>query len=142
MPFDPGDFRKLALWLVEQRSDESSLRTAISRTYYAGHHLAVDRLKQKRNWSPTGTGRDHIEVIRQLKPGKTSGISNYLDELRMLREHADYHLESSESVSNRGCSFCKKIRESAPTGAPNVTMGHWQNAKEVSDRCFSLLAKL
>jgi len=141
--FDAAEFNSLALWLVEQRTDESSLRMAISRVYYAGHLLAVQGLKRKKGWEPKGTGDDHRRVILELSPGTTRGLSDRLDQLRMLREHADYHLEASESASNRGCSFCKKIRESSPSaGDQNVTFDHWQNAKEVSNTCFSLLAKL
>jgi hypothetical protein len=143
VPFDAAEFNNLALWLVEQRTDESSLRTAISRVYYAGHLLAVQALKRKRGWEPKGTGDDHGRVIRELRAGTTRGLSDRLDQLRMLREHADYHLEASESVSNRGCSFCKRIRESSKSaGDQNVTLDHWQNAKEVGNTCFSLLGKL
>ena len=143
MPFDAAEFNSVAVWLIDQRTDESSLRTAISRVYYAGHLLAVQGLKRKKGWQPKGTGDDHRGVILELRAATTRGRSDRLNQLRMLREHADYHLDASESASNRGCSFCKKIRESSRSaGDPNVTLDHWQNAKEVSGTCFSLLTKL
>lgn len=61
MPFDAKGFYDLALWLVQQRTDEASLRTAISRVYYAAHLLAVQRLIQK-GWEAKGTGDDYGRV--------------------------------------------------------------------------------
>lgn len=62
MPFLAKDFYDLALWLVQQRTDEVSLRTAISRVYYAGHLLAVQRLMQK-GWEPRGGGEDQGSTV-------------------------------------------------------------------------------
>ena len=101
MPFDAAEFNSLALWLIDQRTDESSLRTAISRVYYAGHLLAVQGLKRKKGWEPKGTGENHRGVILELRAGTTRGLSDRLNQLRMLREHADYHLDASESTKSR-----------------------------------------
>ena len=79
MPFDARDFSSLALWLVENRTSEASLRTAISRTYYAAHLLAVR--KPKNNWVPTGKGEDHRGVIRTLNRGKTKNLAGWLEQL-------------------------------------------------------------
>ena len=144
MSFDAAEFNTLALWLVEQRSDESSLRTSISRTYYAGHLLAVKKLMEQRRWEPKGTGDDHQAVIRELNRGRTTVLSQHLGHLLRLRQHADYHVDASESIGNQHCSFCKKVRESSTSGTAqtNVTLAHWQDAKEVSGKCLPLIAKL
>ena len=107
-PFPPRDFYDFSLWLVGQRQDEASLRTAINRLYYACHLWAKVSLVRKGNWSPTGYGPDHSRVIRALKPGRTNMLSQYLDTLRYLREHADYHIDAT-AVGTEDCIHCKKI---------------------------------
>lgn len=141
MSFDARNFYDLALWLIEQKTDESYLRTAISRTYFAGHLRAVQKLT-KRGWNPKGKGEDHGGVIRELKRGRTTQLSNYLNHLRMLREHADYHLDSFGPGGEQDCQFCRKVRESSALTDQNVTLSHWQDAKEVGERCFPLIEKL
>ncbi len=140
MPFDPLKFYEFALWLVTVRTDEASLRSAISRLYYGGHLLAVQKLMQK-GWQPTGRGDDHRGVIRELRNRRTRMLGDRLEALLELREHADYHREASLSVTNKGCTYCKMVRETPPAD-PNVTAAHWQNAKEVGEHLFPLLSKL
>jgi hypothetical protein len=140
-PFPPREFHNLALWLIEQRNDEASLRTAISRVYYACHLLAKRSLMEKRKWMPSGRGDDHSGVIRELRRGKTTGLGNYLDSLRTLREHADYHVDPTVTGAEN-CSVCKKIGESSPPPPQNVIIEHWNNAKSISERCLSLIDKL
>lgn len=140
-PFPPREFQTLALWLVEQRKDEASLRTAISRLYYACHLLAKHSLIEKRNWTPSGRGDDHSGVIRELRRGKTTGLGNYLDNLRTFREHADYHVEPTVSGAEN-CSVCRKIRQSGSPPPQYVTIEHWDNAKKLSERCLSLIDRI
>lgn len=140
MPFDARDFSSLASWLVENRADEASFRTAISRVYYAAHLLAVR--KPKNNWTPAGTGADHRGVIRSLNRGNTMRLASLLEQLLELREHADYHVEAVGTVFNQGCRFCKKIRESSLQSEQAVNLTHWEEAKKVRDRLFPLLEKL
>jgi len=99
VPFAATDFHTLALWLIQNRTDEASLRTAISRVYYAGHLLAVQRL-MTRGWEPKGTGEDHRGVIRELRRGRTRHLADKLTLLLELREHADYHLEAADMDRN------------------------------------------
>lgn len=140
MSFDARDFSSLAFWLVENRADEASLRTAISRVYYAAHLLAVR--KPKNNWVPTGKGDDHGGVIRALNRGKTKNLAGWLEQLREAREHADYHLEAPDTVFNQGCRFCRTIRESSSTDEQVVNRNHWEEVKMVGERLFPLLEKL
>jgi len=111
--FDPKDFYKIAQWLVDQNKDEASLRTAISRVYYAAHHIAATRLIQKGSWEPQGFASDHGGVIKALKQGRLRLRGDELEALRILREHADYHLDASITIGNQEkCSHCLKIRRS------------------------------
>ena len=140
-PFPPREFHTLALWLVGQKTDEASLRTAISRLYYACHLLAKHSLIEKRKWTPSGRGDDHSGVIRELRRGKTTGLGNYLDSLRTLREHADYHVDAAVPGAEN-CTVCKKMRESSSPPPQFVNIEHWNNAKGISDRCLSLIDRL
>ena len=137
MPFDAKSFYDLAIWLVNQKPDESSLRTAIGRVYFAGHLLAMQKLVYK-GWVPKGSGEDHGGVIRELRKGKTTGLSVRLNHLRMLREHADYHLGSGAE----DCELCQKSRQSSPASDQEVTTDHWSDAKETGERCLPLIEKL
>lgn len=140
MPFTARDFYDLALWLVQQRTDEVSLRTAISRVYYAGHLLAVQRLMRK-GWEPRGAGEDHGRVLQELRSRRTRNLAGMLDQLREFRDHADYHLDTSDTVRNQRCKLCKQLRELLTTSEPVVNRNHWEEAKEVSERLFPLLEK-
>jgi hypothetical protein len=140
VPFDARDLSSLASWLTEQRTDEASIRTAISRVYYAAHLLVVR--KPKNNWVPTGTGADHRGVIRALNRGATTRLASLLEQLLELREHADYHVEATDTVFNRGCRFCKKIAASSSQREQVVDLSHWEEVKKISARLFPLLEKL
>jgi len=133
VPFVPSDFYEFAAWLIETRQDEAALRTAISRIYYASHHLALQRLVAKGSFEPKGTGDDHQGVIRTLRKGKTTNLGNYLDSLRRLREHADYHVDQTMGDF---CSLCKGK-------SPGLTEElHWTEAKTTGERFRSLAARL
>jgi uncharacterized protein (UPF0332 family) len=143
LAFDPKDFYELALWLVSQRQDEASLRTAISKVYYAAHHIAKKQLVQKMSWTPRGFGDDHSGVISKLKGSRFRSRGDELKSLQELREHADYHLDASITVGNQEwCSFCKKIRRSDNATERVVTDFHWREALTLSNRCIPLLEKI
>ncbi len=138
---DAKDFSHLATWLVEQRTDEASLRTAISRIYYAAHLVAVRKLVEK-GWEPRGRGDDHGRVIHELRDRRYRNLADRLHRLRALREHADYHLEPGASILNTDCEFCKKLRQSLVTAGMVTTHNHWVEAKGIGERLFPLLEKL
>lgn len=140
LAFNPKDFYELAYWLVNQRQDESTLRTAISRVYYSAHLIALERLVRK-NWTPKGTGDDHRGVIRELRTRRFRLHGDYLYRLLELREHADYHLEASETTRNKDCSVCKEIRQST-SPAENANTRHWEEVVSISQRCLPLLEKI
>jgi hypothetical protein len=141
VPFAAKDFHTLAIWLSQQRTDEASLRTAISRVYYAAHLLAVERLVQK-GWEPTGRRDDHMGVFRRLNRGATMQLASRLRILLELREHADYHLEATDTVRNRDCKYCKQVRDSLPPTALVVNWQHWEEVQEVSQNLLPYLERL
>ena len=142
MSFTPKDFYDLALWLISQRGDESSVRSAISRAYYGAHLLACEKLIEKNWWTPTGTGIDHDGVIRALRQRRTRQLGDNLRSLLELREHADYHLDATLSKRNDKCNLCKEIRDSAKSAPEVVGKTHWDEAAVLSGRCIPLLEKL
>ena len=140
MAFDPETFYHFSVWIVEKNPDEASLRTAISRVYFAAHLIALQKMIDK-NWlQPKGSGDDHGAVISQLKlRRRTQG--DRLVHLLTLRQHVDYHMDTAQMPWNEKCEHCKKQRESSPT-QPGVVLSHWLDAKEVSDHLLPLLKKL
>lgn len=80
--FDPVDFLHLAKKLIS--GDEASLRTAVSRAYYASFLLARDRLGLSLRAPEV-----HRKVIKRMYDRKPS-IGNTLHLLRHNRNSADY----------------------------------------------------
>ena len=135
------EFYTLADWLATTQANEVGFRTAINRVYYAAHLMAREWLR-KGNWEPRGRGDDHSGVIRELKSrGRLRQLGWMLDELRELREHVDYHLESTESSLNRVCSHCTNARRSA-SDEPLVNEHHWNNVQEISRQLLPRLESL
>jgi uncharacterized protein (UPF0332 family) len=139
MSFEPKDYYNLALSLVTDDAEESYLRTAISRTYYACHLLAREKLLLN-GWEPSRI--EHSAVIRELRKGKTRDRGDELNLLREYREHADYHLKASPSLSNPDCSFCEEIHKSLKGPVSIVNQEHWKEVQETSKKLFPLLEKL
>lgn len=84
-PFNPHEFAQLAVELAESTPNESRLRTAVSRMYYAVLWVARER---------TGTrarARIHEETYRALRRvEKWRAASEQFNTLRHLRTAADY----------------------------------------------------
>jgi hypothetical protein len=141
LEFDPKDFYVFSCWVVEQNSnDEAGLRAAISRSYYAAHLIAREKLRQK-GWSmATGFGSDHSAVIRELRTRRFRTHGDTLALLKECREHADYHLDSTESELNRDCKICQKLRTAGASKI--VEIDHWQEAQNLVLRCLPLLEKI
>lgn len=91
--FDWNDFLILAKELA-QRNDEASLRTAISRTYYAVYWKARMQLEKDGFSVRFGVGKGSHEQVwdeynnRQGKENKA--IFKYGDELKKNRHRVDY----------------------------------------------------
>lgn len=140
MPFTAKDFHTFALWLIQQNTDEASLRTAISRAYYASHLLAVQRLMQ-RGWAPRGSGDDHGRILARLNHGATRHLANKLRTLLELRQHADYHMEATDTVRNQDCQLCARIRLTSSDQAV-VNRSHWEEVQEISQNLMQFLERL
>ena len=99
MPIRPKDFLRLAKELA-YKSDEASLRTAISRAYYAlllnGREIVEERFGYRVPRGPEA----HREVPRMLR---RIGINNNIEDfitlareiksLRIVRREADYDID-------------------------------------------------
>lgn len=96
--FDPRQFLTLADSLAQRgASDQAEFRTAISRSYYAVHLQARERLTALGRMVPTGTGEDHGLVIQVLRSmGGPQG--DQVDRLRVQRGRADYNLQQRFSL--------------------------------------------
>ena len=84
--FDPLDLLRVAEFLAERDSSEASLRTAVSRTYYAVLLAVSDELGVAR-------GRNiHSRAIGELER-RDQYAGSQLQRLMVLRILADYELE-------------------------------------------------
>jgi hypothetical protein len=95
--FDPEDFAKLAVRLVQNPCGPADSRTAISRAYYAAFLYARKLLDPHFYFS--GEGKVHTE-IRFLFVNSTREelrkIGQQLDDLRGKRNAADYDLAAQD----------------------------------------------
>lgn len=89
MAFTAVDFYHLACELREAANgDDAKLRSAISRAYYAAFLAARD----KANISSKGTD-GHSRVIKHYSQKPTDAVvANWLKDLKMDREAADYDM--------------------------------------------------
>src|SRR5260370_20655517 len=140
MPFDPSTLNKVVAAVTASAADEAEIRTGIGRLYYAAHLTAREGLRKK-GWTPTGRGGDHSLVIQELSSRQYRKESDQLEYLKQLREHADYHLEVTSSILNQACRLCRTIRRTGPAGNA-VTLTHWQEASDTSNRLFPRLQKI
>ena len=97
MSFDWGDYLKLAEALQRDPSspgpEEASLRTAISRSYYAAFRSASNLAVSKGEITPLGGASDHGLVINHFKNASDPArqkIGANLSRLRNNRNKADY----------------------------------------------------
>ena len=72
------------------QSPEAMYRAAISRYYYACYLKARSKLINQKDWSDKSR-TSHSKVQSKVKDTKLI-IGQYYETLRMLREHADYHV--------------------------------------------------
>ncbi len=91
---DPIEFHKLA-WELSRKQDSASIRTGMSRTYYALFHLAADHLRSL-GFTIVRNSQGHKQVsdrLSQAGVGRVAEIGTFLDDLRGLRINADYKLD-------------------------------------------------
>jgi uncharacterized protein (UPF0332 family) len=97
MSFDWAEFLTLADALLRNPDspgpEEASLRSAISRAYYAAFCSARNLARDRREITPTGSARDHLLVKKHFEasPDRTRRkIGINLGRLRNYRNMADY----------------------------------------------------
>jgi len=88
--FEGRDFLLAATFLATQAGDEGSVRSAISRAYYACFHRARDYVRT-RSTVVRADGSAHVAVRRHI--GAVDGSIEWdLLRLHTLRKHADYDI--------------------------------------------------
>jgi len=87
-PHDPLNFLRLARELGTRSSDETCLRTAVGRAYYALFLFAWDQLG-----FPESKKKEHKRVIKELKRRHGyQATAGQLQDLLRLRHTADYQM--------------------------------------------------
>lgn len=94
MPFDWERLLGLADELVKQASNSSNpeahLRSAVSRAYFAAFCHVRNYASSFLAFTPRGDGEDHGRLRAHLARGKRRAFAGRLDQLRQLRNAADY----------------------------------------------------
>src|SRR3989338_3379909 len=103
--FDWNDFHIFAKDILASKTDEASMRTAISRTYYSAFHASKDFCEYYAvshgvkiplfvlNARKEKDKSIHLRVISALKNSidpDAQQVGNYLTSLKNRRTHADY----------------------------------------------------
>jgi uncharacterized protein (UPF0332 family) len=111
--FDGNGFVKIASEILSctQADPESAARTAAGRFYYGAFLQARDAANIKNT-----SGSVHDSVI-QAYAAKNSKLSNQLNELRKLRNAADYQINAPfPPINARRCqTLAKKILADLPS---------------------------
>lgn len=123
--FNAKEFYTIGVKIANSYEDEAGYRTAIGRVYYACHLVGVFATSNKGWFHPTHTGDDHAGLWRALKQYGKYELADKIRALYALREHADYHIMTSEAVK---CVCCSSVAK----GANLVDFGSWQRAKEIA----------
>jgi uncharacterized protein (UPF0332 family) len=88
--------------------EEARCRSAISRAYYAAFHFAKDFLRQfeiKLNTGPSGHG-EAVRYLFNCGYATAQVAARRLEDLRTIRNHADYNLEMRGLDNNRQAMVC------------------------------------
>lgn len=91
--FDGQEFLDVAGHLQQADSREAFRRSAISRAYYAAFHLARAYCRERGWIAESGSGSDHRKLAGILAR-VDAGLASELRELRLLRNEADYSVET------------------------------------------------
>jgi uncharacterized protein (UPF0332 family) len=114
MPFDWREFIKFSEELYNTKSDEASLRSAISRAYYGAFGSIRPYCIERFKISSKNNHEIHRIVIEKLKSSSNSlefSTGNFLSGLREDRNNADYDNRSSISkpLVNKAINNCKNV---------------------------------
>ncbi|MFC0677478.1 hypothetical protein ACFFGH_06395 [Lysobacter korlensis] len=109
MPITCKDLNAFSSRITANTPDETDIRAAISRSYYAAFHAVlpfVERLPDSAKCRPNATHVTHVEMTERLKEWRTAGVHSRLAKMtatgeqlasaiqtaRTAREKADYRL--------------------------------------------------
>ena len=90
--FDWATFLDLAEKLARE-PDESCQRSAVSRAYYAAYCCARNKLRDNREFTPTGRGTDHDkvwELFQKSTEKERRRIGCLGNGLKIMRSQVDY----------------------------------------------------
>jgi uncharacterized protein (UPF0332 family) len=87
-------------------TDESEIRTAISRAYYAAFLISREWVRTK-GWRIYDDGNDHREVPNGLQINQRRLAGSKLRSLRRHRRNADYVL--TRSVNNNDANYAVNL---------------------------------
>ncbi len=90
MAFRPLEWDALGNHLADTGTTEAERRTAVGRLYYAMFGESLLALARNGLLVPREDGTDHVQVLRALTENKRGSASIALDNLRRLRNTADY----------------------------------------------------
>lgn len=94
MPFDWKGFLALAQNLQQQAAalpePEPLLRSAVSRAYFGAYCHARNYAKDYLKFNPREDADDHGRLRAHLKDRRRKGDADRLEQLRQLRNNADY----------------------------------------------------
>ncbi|MGB9597906.1 MAG: hypothetical protein ACPL7B_16600 [Candidatus Poribacteria bacterium] len=94
MPFDWREYIELAKSLQSNRgngySQEASLRSAISRSYYGAFCYVRNFIRDYKGYSPLNNASDHFHVREHFKKYGQIDIARKLEKLRQWRNNCDY----------------------------------------------------
>lgn len=118
MTFDWANYLHLAEELVRSKdkrlSEETYMRTAISRSYYSVFCTARNHARDREGFIPSRTGDDHGKVISHFRGAgdyKRRKIGTDLDRLRIDRGKADYNddVQNLDNLSNVTISRAREV---------------------------------
>jgi len=99
MPFDWREYLNLAQFLFDNAdkssfSEQSALRSAVSRAYYAAFCYARDYAQAKQGFMPDFTAEDHTRIRIHFEQKQMINMADRLDRLRHWRNQCDYRNEA------------------------------------------------
>lgn len=123
--FDEKQFYDLGVEIARAYAHEAGYRTAIGRVYYACYLIGAKATKNKGWFSPKYSAADHSALRRALKDRDKHSLADKLLQLYILREHADYHVESCPTGQ---CQYCDCVAANEDL----VGAQTWSRAKTIA----------
>ncbi len=134
--FNAQEFLQLGLRLSSSEPNEAGYRTAINRVYYACHLIGCESTAKKGWFNRQYDYGDHSGLVRALK--QHSRLGDKLRVLYELREHADYHIDSTQQPPSMPCSYCDSKADSTAL----VDEDTWEKASAIANEILPQLQSI